>query len=296
MLPVLFLYGSLINNVRELIANHNPAAAEQQVRAYQAQNGATAECANALSWLARGALDARKYDRADSWATETRKLSDALLRQRKLDADNYLPIAVGASIEVHAQVMAARGERAESVAWLREQARLFAGTSITERIRKNINLLSLEGKAAPPLEEAEWLGVKPPSLATVKGHPVLLFFWAHWCVDCKGEVPILANVQRAFAPQGLVVVAPTRLYGYAAGGEDAPPTVEKQYIEKVRQQYYSALPGMSAPLSAANFQTYGASTTPTIVLIDRSGVVRLYHPGVLSEAELSARIRAILKL
>jgi thiol-disulfide isomerase/thioredoxin len=295
MLPVLFLYASLVNNVRELIAAHNLAAAEQQVRAYQAQSGTTPELALALSWMARGALDAKSYDRADAWASETRKVSDALLRQRKLDADNYLPIAVGASIEVHAQAMAARGERAESVVWLRDQLKLFAGTSITERIRKNVNLLSLEGKPAPPLDEADWLGSKPPSLAAIQGHPVMLFFWAHWCGDCKGEVPILANLQKNFGPQGLVVIAPTRLYGYAAGGEDTPPAAEKRYIESVRQQYYSALPGMAAPLSAANFQTYGASTTPTIVLIDRAGTVRFYHPGALSEAELASRIRAILK-
>ncbi len=295
MFPILFLFASLINNVRDLIDSHNLAAAEQQVRAYQAQNGATPELAGGLSWLARGALEAKSYDRADAWAAETRKVSDALLRLRKLDADNYLPMAVGASIEVHAQVMAARGERAESVAWLHDQAKLFAGTSITERIRKNINLLSLEGKPAPALEEAEWVGAKPPSLAAVHGHPVLLFFWAHWCGDCKGEVPILANLERTFGPRGLVVIAPTRLYGYVGSGEEAPPAVERQYIEKVRQQYYGTLPSMPSPVSAANFQAYGASTTPTIVLIDGSGVVRFYHPGALSEAELATRIRAILR-
>lgn len=293
MFPLLFLAGALINNVRDLIASHNLAAAEQQVRAYQSQGAATPELADALSWVARGAFDAKNYDRADSWAAETRKMSDALMLGRKLDADPYLPTAVGASIEVHAQVMAARGERAESVTWLREQARLFAGTSITERIRKNINLLSLEGKPAPPLEEAEWFGAKPVSLAAVHGHPVLLFFWAHWCGDCKGEVAIIANLQRTFAAQGLVVIAPTRYYGYVGNGDAAPPAVEKPYIEKVRQQFYSALPNMSAPLSAQNFQTYGASSTPTIVLIDRTGVVRLYHPGAMSETDLAAHIRML---
>jgi len=295
MFPAVLLYISLINNVRDAIANRDFATAEQQVRTARAQNGATPEVAVAMSWLARGALDAKSYDRADSWAAETRKVADNLLRTRKLDADAYLPLAVGASIEVHGQVMAARGERAESVAWLREQAKLFAGTSITERIRKDINLLNLEGKPAPALEETEWLGTRPPSLASLHGHPVLLFFWAHWCGDCKGEVAILANIQRIFGPQGLAVIAPTRLYGYVGGGADAPPAIEKPYIERVRQQYYSALPNMAAPLSATNFQLYGASTTPTIVLVDSSGIVRLYHPGAISEVELSSRIRALLK-
>ena len=106
---------------------------------------------------------------------------------------------------------------------------------------------------------------------------------------------ILANVEREFAPRGLAVIAPTRLYGYVAGGEDAPPAVEKVYIEQVRQRFYSALPAMTAPVSAANFQLYGASTTPTLVLVDSLGIVRMYHPGALSEAELTARVRTLMK-
>ena len=51
---------------------------------------------------------------------------------------------------------------------------------------------------------------------------------------------------------------------------------------------------MPAPLSAANFIAYGASTTPTLVLIDRGGIVRYYHPGAASEAELTAHIRGVL--
>src|SRR5581483_5161255 len=171
MFPLFLLYASLINNVRELIAAHNLAGAEQQVRTYQSHVGATPELAAALSWMARGSLDAKDYNHADAWAAETRKVSDALLQRRKLDADDYLPTAVGASIEVHAQVMAAHGERGEAVEWLREQARAFAGTSIVERIRKNVNLLSMEGKPAPALEEADWVGAKPPSLASLKGRP-----------------------------------------------------------------------------------------------------------------------------
>lgn len=47
---------------------------------------------------------------------------------------------------------------------------------------------------------------------------------------------------------------------------------------------------MFVPVSEKNFDTYGASTTPTIVLIDRRGIVRLYHPGAMTEAELRSAI------
>lgn len=294
MFPALLLVASLVNDVRELIANNNFAAAERAVRTYQVRAGGTPESAAALSWLARAALNAKRLDQAEAYAAETRKLAQELLRTRKLDADPWLPTALGAAIEVHAQALAAGGERSEAVSFLRQQVAAYGTTSIGERIRKNLNLLSMEGKPAPALELTEWLGTKPPALAALHGHPVLLFFWAHWCADCKAEGPILASLMKTYGPKGLNVIAPTRRYGYVAGGEDAAPAVEKQYIERVRQQYYPAMAAIPIPLSAANFLAYGCSTTPTIVLLDAAGVVRLYHPGALSESELSSQIQKIL--
>jgi thiol-disulfide isomerase/thioredoxin len=281
--------------VRKLIAQHDVAGAERVARSWQANNPASPELAAALTWVARGALEVKNLDQADALAGEANKMASRFLMGQKLDDDPWLPTAVGASIEIHAQVLGARGERPEAIAYLQGQLKQFSGTSLPERIRKNMNLLDLEGKPAPPLDLSggQWLGAKPPSLAALRGHPVLLFFWAHWCSDCKAEVAIVANLQRTFAPQGLVVIGPTRFYGYVAGGEDAPPVKEKPYIEEIRRRYYAALPQMTVPLSAANFIAYGASTTPTLVLIDRAGVVRYYHPGALPEAELSARIRAL---
>jgi cytochrome c biogenesis protein CcmG/thiol:disulfide interchange protein DsbE len=295
MLPALFLFATMVDTVRSYVAQHNFDAAERQVREYRTHSGVTPELAEAVSWIARGQLDAKNYPRADAYATETRKLSETLLQKRKLDAEPLLPIALGASIEVHAQTLAAQGARSEAVAFLGDQAKLFAGTSIMERIRKNLNLLSLEGKPAPELDEGEWLGSKPPSLASLRGHPVLLFFWAHWCTDCRAEAPLIADLQRIYGPKGLAVMGPTKLFGYAVNGEDAAPAVEKPYIDRVRLQFYGMLPNMRVPLSAANFQAYGASTVPTIVLIDSAGIVRLYHPGVMPEAELAARIQTVLR-
>ena len=51
---------------------------------------------------------------------------------------------------------------------------------------------------------------------------------------------------------------------------------------------------MAAPLSEENFRVYGSSTSPTLVLIDKTGIVRLYNPGKLTAEQLSAKIEALL--
>lgn len=285
----------VIDQVREAAGRGDFAASERIVDALRKQRGATPELALTVSWEGRAALAAKNLDRAERYADEARSLSLELLKKRKLDAESMLPLALGASIEVHAQVMAARGETSNAVGFLETERKKYAGTSIVERISKNINLLSLEGKTAPPLNAAEWIGTKPPTFASLRGKAVLVFFWAHWCPDCKAEVPILANVARRFASQGLTIVAPTRYYGYVEGGEDAKPAQEKLYIQQIRDRYYAPLANAPVPLSNAIFEAYGCSSTPTLALIDKTGIVRWYHPGTATEAELIARIERILK-
>jgi thiol-disulfide isomerase/thioredoxin len=234
------------------------------------QNPAEAE---AVSWQARNALAQKDYAGADAFAAQAYQYAHAL----DIRKDARLQTALGAAIEVHAQVMTAEGQRSEAVTYLQGQLKTYLATPIRLRIQKNLNLLSLEGKPAPPLDLHNVLGTKAPATA---GHPVLLFFWAHWCGDCKAEAPYLAQM-----PPGVIVIAPTQHYGYVGSTENIPLAEETAYIEKVRARSF---PNMPVPLSEENFKTYGASTTPTIVLIDRHGIVRLYHPGVMDPKELAA--------
>jgi thiol-disulfide isomerase/thioredoxin len=253
----------------------------------------TAEVAESISWEARGALQRRQYDKADADAGRAYRLAQELLKKQTVDSDPHLAIALGAAIEVHAQVLAARGERDQAVLYLREQLQRYGATSINARIQKNINLLSLEGKPAPALNVGQWLGPKPASLAALHGKPVLLFFWAHWCADCKAEAPVLERLKSEYGSK-IAMVAPTQLYGYMSGGEEAPPSAELQYIGQVRAKYYAGLSDVPAPVSADNFKRYGASTTPTLVLIDRAGMVRLYHPGNLTYEQLKSDLDRLL--
>lgn len=284
-LSALAASAGIIQDVRASIAKNDFSTGAQLIRSYRSANGVTPEMLEALSWMARGELAAKNYAQAEKFAQETYQLSTAELKKRPLDQEKNLPIALGAAIEVEANVLAAENQRTEAVVYLQDQLKLYRATSINTRIQKNINLLSMEGKPAPALEK----------VSLPKGKPVLLFFWAHWCGDCKAEGPILARLMQEFGPKGLMLVAPTQKYGYVQGGEEAPPDVELRYIEKIREERYSAIITSPAPVSEANFRRYGASTTPTLVLVDRRGIVRLYHPGRMTYEELRPLVEALFK-
>jgi thiol-disulfide isomerase/thioredoxin len=271
------------------------ASAEKALNQYRAAAGATPEYIEALSWIGRGQLARHNIAAAERNSAEVRKLCLEQLTHRKLDTEPHLPTALGAAIEVEGQALAAQNRRDEAVLFLGDELKKWQSTSIRDRIQKNVNLLTLEGKPVPVLDISEGIGSrKPLPLSAHRGHPVLLFLWAHWCSDCKNEVAIVQKLMANYGPRGLVVVAPTQHYGYIAGGKDAPTDVETKYIAQVFARYYAGLGSVEIPLSEANFARFGVSTTPTMVLVDGQGIVRLYNPGNASYDVLAAKIEAAL--
>jgi thiol-disulfide isomerase/thioredoxin len=277
-------FANLVTDVRTALKANDLSHATELIRGYRASNGVTPEMLEAQSWIARAELAAKRYDDAEKTATETYNLAVIEAKKRSVDRDPSLATALGAAIEVEANALAGRNQRTEAVTYLHDQLKTFYATSIRTRIQKNLNLLTLEGKPAPALEK----------VTLAKGKPALVFFWAHWCGDCKAEEPILERIKAEFEPKGLVIIAPTQKYGYVAGGEDATPDVELRYIEQIRRERYAGIIADPAPVSEENFRRYGASTTPTLVLIDRAGIVRLYHPGAMTYEELRARVQSII--
>ncbi|MFN8059326.1 MAG: TlpA disulfide reductase family protein [Vicinamibacterales bacterium] len=287
---------SVIAQVREAIGKDDFAGGEKILHDYQAAKGWTPEALEAYSWLGRGALAAKRLDAAEKYARETQKLCLDALATRELDAEANLPIALGAAIEVQAHVNAERGARTEAVHTLQQELDRYKGTSIRTRIQKNINLLSLEGKPAPAYEVAETLGGRPvPSLAQLKGRPAVLFFWAHWCPDCKAMAQAIGKLQEQYAAKGLAVIGPTQRYGYVAARAKAGAAEEMAYIDDVRQKSYNAIADFPVPVGEETFKIYGCSTTPTVVLVDRQGIVQLYHPGQMKYEELEPKVRAIVE-
>lgn len=291
LMPVVASAQTLVRDVRAAIGRNDMTAADGLVAKYRAESGTTPEALAALSWLGRGALAAGQHDAAERYARETERLTLEKLKTVTLASDPNLVTALGASLEVQAKVLAETGQRASAVRYLQGQVAKYRNTPIHARLMKNLNLISLEGQPAPKLTAREFLGAPMPDM---KGHPVVLFFWAHWCPDCKAQAPILGELERDYRDAGLLVVGPTRHYGYVAGGAAAPPAQELAYIEQVRQQYYGMLPNMAVPVSDEDALDYGMDATPTIVLLDRAGIVQLFHPGQMTRAELEPRIRAII--
>lgn len=267
--------------VREVRVAINKGDIEGAKKALAAARGAGAPSPawlEAQSWIGRGLLAAKRFDEAERAAAETRDAALAQLKTRQLDDEPSLPTALGAAIETQALALNARGQKTEAVALLGDELKRWHATSIRTRLQKNLHLISLVGKPAPALEGGQ----------SLKGRQTLLFFWAHWCGDCKAMAPILAQLKTEFPK--LAIVAPTQPYGYVARGAEATRAEEVSYIGETWRRFYPALQNVPTPISEENFKAWGSSTTPTLVLVDEAGIVRLYHPGNMSYEELAAAL------
>jgi len=250
----------------------------------------------ALSWVARGALAADDLNLALTVARDTRRLTEEALAGRSPNVDQNLEIALGAAIEVQALVTARRGNVTDAVYLLQRAIEDYGGTAVHARLQKNAHMLSLVGTEAVALDTSEFLGSVESSLEDLRGRPLVLFFWAHWCPDCKAQAPSIAALMDEFGDQGLAVVAPTQRYGYTqTRGVVAGREEERQHISEVQRESYPFLENVPMPLSEANFQNYGVSSTPTVALVDSDGVVQLYNPGNIDEATLRAQVLALME-
>jgi thiol-disulfide isomerase/thioredoxin len=277
--------GELVRGVRYKISAGDLASGIAAVEDYKRATGVDAEYLNAVGWLARGAELLHRPELAEEYVTEVR-------RNIPVEKEDVL-LPLGAAIEVEAKLLAARDGRGAAVRFLEAELANAKATSLRSRISKNINLLSLEGHAALPLDASDYVGAAPRSLDSLRGKPVLLYFWAWYCEDCKAQSASVTRIWQKYQSKGLAMVTATRLYG-SVGDKPATPEVERAEVEKVWKELYGGLDGVSGIISTETMVRYGVSATPTFALIDRKGKIRLYTPTRLSEAELSRRIDEVL--
>jgi len=275
---------TVVAAIRAAMSEGDLDAGHRLIAAHEQAYGRSPQSVLAFSWIGRVALGANRLDDANRAASDAYARGLALLEGRGLDDEPDLPIALGAAIEVLGQSAARRGMRGEAIVYLNGEMRTFGGTSMAKRIQKNLHLVSLTGERGPALS-----GATVPD-----GQVAVLFFWAHWCADCKRQGPILQELLARHQADGLTVIAPTQRFGYAAAGAPASPEAETAYIAQVRATAYPWMPAGTAPLDDANHLAYGVSTTPTIVIVGRDGRVAAYHPGVMTLEALEAVVLPLL--
>jgi len=149
----------------------------------------------------------------------------------------------------------------------------FPGDRLSKTARSNLSALKLLGKPAPDMEISEWVGDDLGSIASMKGKPVLLLFWATWCPHCRKAMPgIEENVWQKYQGQGLQVVAVTK-------------NSRGQTTEKVRE--YLSENGYTMPVAidpGTTSRNYGVSGIPAAALVDKDGnVVFRNHPSQVTD-------------
>ena len=198
--------------------------------------------------------------------------------------------ALGTAIEVRAQALAAAGKKAEAVRYLEQSSRAqeSAPYNLRARIWKRRNMIELEGRPAPAIQAEDHVGADVPTLESLRGKPVVLYFWWEACGDCKMQARVFRRVVEKYASRGVAFVAPTRFYS-------ADRAEEKQKIEKAWKDVYALPESVSAPISDEAMLRYGVSATPTFVFVDRKGTVVRYSPTRMSEERLSSTIEDLLR-
>jgi thiol-disulfide isomerase/thioredoxin len=150
--------------------------------------------------------------------------------------------------------------------------------------------MTLTGAPAPALAVEDFIGGRPPDLASLRGKPVVLFLFAEWCGDCKAQARPLAAAWKRRAADGVALIALTRYYD-----EESKRPAEKERVAEVWKTSYADVGPIPIALSTASMERYGGSATPTFVFIDRAGIVRGYTPTRLTEAELDRRMGELLR-
>ena len=123
---------------------------------------------------------------------------------------------------------------------------------------------------------------KPFRLSEMAGRPVLINYWATWCIPCKVELPILEKLHQEYQQKGLYIVSVN--------------AIDQDSVDKVQgivDQFSMTFPvlldqgGQFASL-------YKTMFFPTTVLVDASGVIREINLGDSTEDELRLSLDKIL--
>jgi cytochrome c biogenesis protein CcmG/thiol:disulfide interchange protein DsbE len=117
--------------------------------------------------------------------------------------------------------------------------------------------------------------------STLRGHVVLVNFWATWCLPCRAEMPLLQAMAQRHKEAGFVVLG-------LSADRSGPQTVT-EFLVKRGITYPVAIVGRDVETAFGGVQGY-----PTSVLLDRTGQVRYKVLGPLGMASLEPAVRRLL--
>ena len=136
----------------------------------------------------------------------------------------------------------------------------------------------LVGKPAP-LFTLTSIDGKELTLAELKGTPVLVNFWATWCVPCESENPELIRAARAWKGKAAFVGV---VY------QDKPETI-RSWLTAHGGTAYPTLVDEGGKVAIA----YGVYGVPESFLIDANGVIREKFTGPVTAGKIAAKLAAL---
>lgn len=117
-------------------------------------------------------------------------------------------------------------------------------------------------------------------LSAHKGKPVLINFFASWCVSCGTEIPVLAKVSPEYSKKGVVFV------GVAINDTE---TRAREFIGKYNLTFATGLD--KSGKIRRDYQLYGM---PTTLFVDKQGIINYLHLGGVTEDLLRYELDKLL--
>lgn len=147
---------------------------------------------------------------------------------------------------------------------------------------------------APPWQVAQWFNAaQPPSLESLRGRVVVLHAFQMLCPGCvQHGLPQAQAVHREFAGQGVAVIG---LHTVFEHHEAMRPVSLAAFLHEYRVAFPVGIdqPAAEGPVPLT-MRAYDMRGTPTLVVIDRAGCIRLHAFGRVGDLALGALIGGLL--